>query len=60
MKVVIYWTIEGLKIRNKICEFFDIPMKITVNGETYCEVKDDMIDKLKATEKRGLIQLRNK
>lgn len=60
MKVVIYWNNSGLKIRNKICEFFDIPMKITINGETYCEIKEEMIGKLKATEERGLIQIRNK
>ena len=60
MKVTIYWTHEGLKIRDKICEFFNIPMRLTINGETSCEIDDNMINKLKATEKRGLIQIRNK
>ena len=60
MKVIIYWTKSGLEIRNKICEFFSIPMRLTINGETYCEIKEEMINKLKATEKRGLIQIRNK
>lgn len=60
MKVTVYWTHEGLKIRDKICEFFSIPMRLTINGETSCEIDDNMINKLKATEKRGLIQIRNK
>ena len=48
MKVTIYWTHEGLKIRDKICEFFNIPMRLTINGETSCEIDDNMINKLKA------------
>ena len=60
MKVVIYWTNDGLKIRNKICEFFNIPMHMTINGETYCEIDDSMKQKLLATQARGLIELRNK
>ena len=59
-KVVIYWTETGLIVRNKICEYFNIPRSMTVNGETYCEIAEDMMDKLIATEKRGLIVIRNK
>jgi len=59
-KVIIYWTVKGLKIRNKISDYFKLPLKITVNGETYCEVDDSLIEKLKETEKKGLIQIRNK
>ena len=60
MKIVIYWTNDGLKIRDKICEFFKIPMTMTLNGETFCEIDENMIGKLKATEARNLIQIRNK
>ena len=60
MKVTIYWTKEGLKIRDKICEFFKMPKQITINGETYCEIEEDMMGKLRATEARNLIQIRNK
>ena len=35
-------------------------MSMTVNGETYCEIAEDMMDKLIATEKRGLVVIRNK
>ena len=44
-KVIIYWTVKGLKIRNKISDYFKLPLKITVNGETYCEVDDSLIEK---------------
>lgn len=60
MKFVIYWNAKGLKERNKISDYFKIQHQMTVNGETYCEVDDSMIDKLKETEKKGFIQIRNK
>lgn len=60
MRVTIYWTKEGLKIRDKICSFFKIPVHITINGETSCNISDDMMDKLRATENRGLIKIRYK
>ena len=60
MKVVIYWTNKGLPIRKKICNYFNIPMAITINGETYCEIDDSMSDDLNKTSKRGLIEIRNK
>lgn len=60
MKTVIYWTKSGLEIRDKICEYFGIEMKMTVNGETTIDIDDSKINALKATEKRGLIQIRNK
>ena len=52
-KVIIYWTVKGLKIRNKISDYFKLPLQITVNGETYCEVDDSLIEKLKENARRS-------
>jgi len=60
MTLTIFWTKEGLEIRKKICEFFSIPFYITINGETPCNIDDNMMGKLKATENRGLIKIRYK
>ena len=60
MRVTLYWTNDGLKIRDKICAFFNIPMYISINGETPCDIKENMFGKLKATEQRGLIKIRYK
>ena len=50
-KVIIYWTVKGLKIRNKISDYFKIPLQRTVNGETYCEEKiGDMSVKLERND----------
>lgn len=60
MKVTIYWTKEGIKIRDKICEYFGISSYMSVNGETPADIEDSKIKSLKVTESRGLIQIRNK
>ena len=59
-RVVIYWTSDGMAIRKKVCDYFKIPLAITVNGETYCEIDDSMLDDLNKTAKRGLIDIRKK
>ena len=38
MKVTIYWTHEGLKIRDKICEFFNIPEGLHPNALGYTAI----------------------
>lgn len=60
MLKIIYWTEKGLPLRNKICEYFKIPMNITVNGETQADIDETMLDKLEETQRRGFIQIRNK
>ena len=57
---VIFWTEKGLPLRDKICEYFNIPKTMTVNGETLADINDTMLEKLQETEKRGFIQIRNK
>ncbi len=57
---VIYWTEKGLPLRDKICEYFNIPKIMTVNGETLADINETMLGKLEETEKRGFIQIRNK
>lgn len=66
MKVTIYWNTRHLnptdapRIKKKIRERFNIPNYTTVNGETPCEIKDEDMELLRETEKRGYIQIRNK
>lgn len=66
MKVTIYWNTrhldpkDVLKIKKKIRDRFNIPNYTTVNGETPCEIRDEDMELLRETEKRGFIQLRNK
>ena len=57
---IIYWTEKGLPLRAKICEYFNIPKSMTVNGETLADINETMLEKLQETEKRGFIQIRNK
>jgi len=56
----IYWTKEGLKIKDKICKYFGIDDRMSVNHETVSDIEDSKIIDLKITEKRGLIQIREK
>lgn len=66
MKVTIYWNTRHLdpkdvpKIKKKIRDRFNIPNYTTVNGETPCEIRNEDMELLRETEKRGFIQLRNK
>lgn len=66
MEVTIYWNTkhldpkDALRIKKKIREKFNIPNYTTVNGETPCEIRDEDMELLRETEKRGFIQIRNK
>ena len=66
MKVTIYWDTKHLdpkdapRIIKKIRDRFNIPDYTTVNGETPCNIKDEEMELLRETERRGYIQIRNK
>lgn len=66
MKVTIYWDLRNVdlkdipRIKKKIREKFNIPEYTTVNGETSCSIKDEDMELLRETERRGYIQIRNK
>ena len=47
---IIYWTEKGLPLRDKICEYFNIPKSMTVNGETLADINETMLEKLQETE----------
>ena len=52
-KVTIYWNTRHIKLE-------DIPNHTTVNGETDCYIREEDMELLRETEKRGFIQIRNK
>lgn len=60
MRVTIYWVTKDLEKITRIRERFGIPNYMSVNGETPAEIKDEDIELLRETEKRGFIQLRFK
>lgn len=66
MKTTIYWNTNHLdpkdipRIKKKIRERFNIPVYTTINGETTCDIKEEDMELLRETERRGYIQIRNK
>lgn len=64
MKTFIYWNTNHpkftLELKKKIRERFNIPNYTTLNGETSCEIKDEDMELLRETERKGYIQIRNK
>ena len=60
-KVTIYWNTRHIKledipeVKRRIRERFGIP-----NGETDCYIREEDMELLRETEKRGFIQIRNK
>ena len=65
-KVTIYWNTRHIKledipeVKRRIRERFGIPNHTTVNGETDCYIREEHMELLRETEKRGFIQIRNK
>lgn len=65
-KVTIYWNTKHLAsedvpvIKRRIRERFNIPNYTTINGETTAEIRDEDMELLRETERRGFIQIRNK
>ncbi len=60
MKVTIYWVTRLPAIIRRIRDKFNIPPHVSVNYETSCEIRDEDMDLLHETEKRGFIQIRKK
>ena len=60
MKLTIYWVTKDESIRARIRKRFGIPWGMTVNKETKVEIRDEDMDLLRETEKRGFIQIRFK
>lgn len=65
-KVTIYWNTRHIKpedipeIKRRIRERFNIPAYMTVNGETVAEIREEDMELLRETEKKGFIHIRNK
>lgn len=61
MKLTIYFCQSDKKTNDRIRERFGMPMVgMTINGELACDIKEDDIELLKETEKRGFIKIRRK
>lgn len=60
MRVTIYWVTKDETLRKRIRERFGIDNYTSINGETFAEIKDEDVELLRETEKRGFIQLRFK
>lgn len=60
MKLTIYWKTKDAECIKHIRKRFNIPSCTTVNGETVADIKDEDIELLRETEKRGFIQIRHK
>ena len=60
MNVTICWTTKEWKVIEKIQKKFDISSYMSVNRETPCDIKEEDMELLRETEKRGFIQIRNK
>ena len=60
MKVTIYWVTKDPEKIARIKEKFGIPDYMSVNAETPAEIKDEDVELLRETERRGFIQLRFK
>ena len=60
MKLTIYWITDNPDIKQRIREKFKMPFYTSVNGETDCEINEDVLPLLKETENRGFIKIRKK
>ena len=61
MKLTIYFCHSDKETNDKIRQRFGMPMSgMTVNGELTCDIREEDLELLKKTEKRGFIQIRNK
>lgn len=57
-KLIIYWVTNDRITNDKIRERFGIPNTMTVNGETEAEIKEEDMQLLEETERRGFIHIR--
>lgn len=60
MKLTIYWKTKDTECRKLIRERFNLPLYMTVNGETVAEIREEDLELLRKTEKKGFIQIRHK
>lgn len=61
MRLTIYFCKSDKETNDKIRAKFGMPMVgMTINGELTCDIKDEDLELLKETEKRGFIQIRRK
>ena len=60
MNVTICCTTKEWKVIEKIRKKFGISSYMSVNRETPCNIKEEDMELLRETEKRGFIQIRNK
>ena len=61
MNLTIYFCQSDKKTNDRIRERFGMPMVgMTVNGELTCDIREDDLELLKETEKRGFIKIRRK
>jgi hypothetical protein len=60
MNITICWVTKDRESIEKIRKKFGISSYMSVNRETPCDIKEEDMELLKETEKRGFIQIRNK
>lgn len=60
MRLTIYWSTKDESIRARIRNRFGTPCGMTVNKETQAEIRDEDMELLRETERRGFIQIRFK
>ena len=60
MNIKICWVTKDRESIEKIRKKFGISSYMSVNRETPCNIKEEDMELLKETEKRGFIQIRNK
>lgn len=60
MNITICWVTKDRESIEKIRKKFVISSYMSVNRETPCNIKEEDMELLKETEKRGFIQIRNK
>lgn len=60
MRLTIYWSTKDESIRSRIRKRFCIPCGMTVNKDTKADIRDEDMELLRETERRGFIQIRFK
>lgn len=60
MKLTVCWNTKDQNTIDKIRKKFGISSYMSVNRETPCDIKEEDIELLRETEKRGFIHIRNK
>lgn len=61
MRLTVYFCKQDKAVNDKIRAKFGMPMVgMTVNGEITCDIRDEDLELLKETERRGFIQIRRK